>query len=66
MCLMSNQLDAIVTDPMMAEMIATGGVILMGVVINNLLELKRMRVGNFLQALAVAPLIWWVLSLFGS
>ena len=61
--LLANQLNAIVTDPMMAEMTATGGVILMGVAINNLLELKKIRVGNFLPALAVAPLIVWVLSL---
>ena len=61
--LLANQLNAIVTDPMMAEMTATGGGILMGVAINNLLELKKIRVGNFLPALAVAPLIVWVLSL---
>jgi len=62
--LLAGQLSAIVTDPMMAEMTATGGVILMGVAFNNLLELKKIRVGNFLPALAVAPLIVWVLSLF--
>ncbi len=62
--LLAGQLSAIVTDPMMAEMTATGGVILMGVAINNLLELKSIRVGNFLPSLAVAPLIVWVLSLF--
>jgi uncharacterized membrane protein YqgA involved in biofilm formation len=61
--LLAHQLNAIVTDPMMAEMTATGGVILMGVAINNLLELKKIRVGNFLPALAVAPLIVWILSL---
>jgi len=61
--LLANQLNAIVTDPMMAEMTATGGVILMGVAFNNLLEIKKMRVGNFLPALAIAPLIVWVLSL---
>jgi uncharacterized membrane protein YqgA involved in biofilm formation len=64
--LLAHQLNAIVTDPMMAEMTATGGVILMGVAINNLLELKKIRVGNFLPALAVAPLIVWVLSLFAK
>lgn len=60
--LMAGQLNAIVTDPMMAEMTATGGVILMGVAFNNLLEIKKIRVGNFLPALAVAPLIVWILS----
>ena len=62
--LLAGQLNSIVTDPMMAEMTATGGVILMGVAFNNLLEIKKIRVGNFLPALAVAPLIVWVLSLF--
>lgn len=60
--LLAGQLNAIVTDPMMAEMTATGGVILMGVAVSNLLELKKIRVGNFLPALAVAPLIVWVLE----
>jgi uncharacterized protein len=61
--LLAGQLNAIVTAPMMAEMTATGGVILMGVAFSNLLEIKKIRVGNFLPALAVAPLIVWVLSL---
>jgi hypothetical protein len=61
--LLANQLNAIVTDPMMAEMTATGGVILMGVAVSNLLEIKKIRVGNFLPALIIAPLIVWVLSL---
>ena len=61
--LLASQLNAIVTDPMMAEMTATGGVILMGVAFSNLLEIKKMRVGNFLPVLVIAPLIVWVLSL---
>ena len=63
--LLANQLNAIITDPMMAEMTATGGILLIGVGISNLLEIKKVRVGNFLPALAVAPLIVWILSLFG-
>jgi uncharacterized membrane protein YqgA involved in biofilm formation len=62
--LLAGQLSAIITDPMMNEMTATGGVILVGVAISSLLEIKRIRVGNFLPALAVAPLIVWVISLF--
>ncbi len=62
--LLAGQLSAIVTDPMMNEMTATGGVILVGLGISNLLEIRKIRVGNFLPALAVAPLIVWVLSLF--
>jgi uncharacterized protein len=62
--LLAHQLNSIITDPMMAEMTATGGILLMGVGISNLLEIKKIRVGNFLPALAIAPLIVWVLSLF--
>jgi hypothetical protein len=62
--LLAYQLNAIVTDPMMAEMTATGGILLIGVGISNLLDIKRIRVGNFLPALVVAPLIVWILSLF--
>jgi len=61
--LLAGQLSSIVTDPMMNEMTATGGVILTGLAISNLLEIKKIRVGNFLPALAVAPLIVWILSL---
>jgi uncharacterized membrane protein YqgA involved in biofilm formation len=61
--LLANQLNAIVTDPMMAEMTATGGILLIGVGVSNLLDIKKIRVGNFLPALAVAPLIVWALNL---
>jgi len=55
--LLAAQLDAIVTTTMMNEMTATGGVLLMGIGISSLLELKKIRVGNFLPALAIAPVI---------
>jgi uncharacterized membrane protein YqgA involved in biofilm formation len=61
--LLASQLNSIITTPMMAEMTATGGILLMGVGVSNLLEIKKIRVGNFLPALAIAPLIVWVLSL---
>lgn len=61
--LLAGTLSAIITDPMMSEMTATGGVILVGLAISNLLDMKKIRVGNFLPALAVAPLIVWILDL---
>jgi hypothetical protein len=63
--LLAVQLNALVTTPMLNEMTATGGVILMGLAISSLLEIKKIRAGNFLPALAIAPLIVWVLSLLG-
>jgi uncharacterized membrane protein YqgA involved in biofilm formation len=61
--LLAVQLNALVTTPMLNEMTATGGVILMGLAISSLLEIKKIRTGNFLPALAIAPLIVWILSL---
>lgn len=62
--LFAAQLSAIVTPLMMNELSATGGVILLGLAISSLLEIKKIRVGNMLPALAVAPIIVWGLSLF--
>jgi len=64
--LLAHQLSAILSDTMINEMTATGGVLLMGLGISSLLEIKKIKVGNFLPALAVAPLIVYILSLFGK
>src|SRR5918996_1546066 len=61
--LLAAQLNSIVTPSMMDELTATGGVILVGLAISSLLEIKKIRVGNMLPALFVAPLIVWILSL---
>jgi len=50
--------------PAVIEMSATGGVLILGIGL-ILLEIKRIRVGNFLPALLIAPLIVVVLQLFG-
>ena len=60
--LLAGQLDAIVTPAMMNELTATGGVILLGLAISSLLEIKKISVGNMLPALGIAPLVVWVLS----
>ena len=62
--LLAAQLDSFITEPMMIEMTAVGGVILIGLAISSLLEIKKIRVGSFLPALAVAPFIVWILSFF--
>jgi uncharacterized membrane protein YqgA involved in biofilm formation len=49
---------------MMNELTATGGVILMGIAISGLLEIKKIRTASFLPALVLAPLIVSVVSLF--
>ena len=61
--LLAAQLNSLVTPSMMNELTATGGVILVGLAISSLLEIKKIRVGNMLPALAIAPLIVWIVSL---
>jgi uncharacterized protein len=64
--LLASRLNTIFSDTMINEMTATGGVLLMGLSISSLLEIKKIRVGNFLPALAIAPLIVYLLGLFGK
>jgi uncharacterized protein len=61
--LLAAQLNAIMSKAMMAELTATGGVLLLGLSISSLLEIKKIRVGNFLPALVIAPLIVWIVPL---
>jgi len=63
--LLANQAQALLTTAMTNEMTATGGVLLLGLAISNLLEIKRIRVGNFLPALLVAPIIVAILTALG-
>jgi uncharacterized membrane protein YqgA involved in biofilm formation len=62
--LLASQLNAIITPAMMSEMTAVGGVLLLGIAISSLLEIKPIRMGNFLPSLAVAPLIVALLAFF--
>jgi uncharacterized membrane protein YqgA involved in biofilm formation len=54
--LLAAQVQHALTPPMIAEMTATGGVLIVGIGL-LLLELKRIRLASFLPALLVAPLI---------
>ena len=62
--LLAGQVQNIATATMMNELSAVGGVILVGIAISSLLELKKIRTGSFLPALLIAPIIVWILSLF--
>lgn len=48
--------SAVLTDPLIAEMTATGGLLMMSIGL-GLLEIKHIRTGNLLPAVFVAPLI---------
>jgi hypothetical protein len=62
--LAAAQLQNLVSGQMMNEMTAVGGVMLIGIAFSSLLEIKQIRVGNFLPALILAPIIAAVLALF--
>ncbi len=54
----------ILTPPMVTELTATGGVMILGIAL-LLLEIKTIRVANFLPALVVAPLLAFLWKLTG-
>jgi len=62
--LLATQAQAIINQNMMNEMTAVGGVLLIGLSVSSLLEIKPIRIGNFLPALMIAPIIVAVVALF--
>ena len=60
--LFASTLSRLLTDPMIVEMTATGGLIIVGISL-RLLELKDIRLASFLPALAIAPLIVALLAI---
>ncbi len=63
--LLAAQLSAVMTQAMVLEMSAVGGLLLVGIAVSSLLEIKPIRVGNFLPSLAIAPLVVAVLAALG-
>lgn len=60
--LLAAQAQAVLSETMMAEMTAVGGIIIIGLGIGSLLELRPIRTGNLLPALILAPLIVWLID----
>jgi uncharacterized membrane protein YqgA involved in biofilm formation len=60
------QAQAVLTAAMTAEMTAVGGLMLVGLAISSLLEIKRIRVGNLLPGLFMAPLLVALQALVGG
>jgi len=61
--LLARQIQSIMTETMIMELTATGGVILAGIALSNLLEIKKIRTASFLPALFIAPLIVYLITL---
>ncbi|KAF0111597.1 MAG: hypothetical protein FD147_778 [Chloroflexi bacterium] len=61
--LLAAQVQSVATPVMMSELTATGGVILMGIALSGLLEIKQIRTASYLPALMLAPLIVFLITL---
>lgn len=62
--LMADTIKIFLTDALITEMSAVGGVIIIGIGI-NLLGLKKIRIGNMLPAIFI-PIIYFIFSVFIS
>lgn len=54
--LFAGTLATILTEPMVTEMTATGGLIIVGIAI-NLLDIKQLPIANYVPAIFIAPVI---------
>jgi uncharacterized protein len=63
--LLAAQVQTWVSPEMMAEITAVGGVLLIGIAISSLLEIKPIRIGNFLPALVIVPILMAFVSFMG-
>jgi uncharacterized membrane protein YqgA involved in biofilm formation len=63
--LLAAQAMSFFNEVMLAELTAVGGILLLGLAVGSLLEIRPIRTGNLLPALVVAPLLVLLLNLFG-
>jgi uncharacterized membrane protein YqgA involved in biofilm formation len=63
--LLAAQAQSLLTPAMIREMTAAGGLLILGIGVGPLLELRPIRVANYLPALVIAPAIMAVLQVLG-
>ena len=63
--LLAAQAQSLLTTPMITEMTAVGGLLIMAIGFGSLLELRPIRVANYLPALVIAPAIVAALHALG-
>jgi uncharacterized membrane protein YqgA involved in biofilm formation len=63
--LLAAQAQSLLTTPMINELTAVGGLMIMAIGFGSLLELRPIRVANYLPALVLAPITVAVLHAFG-
>jgi uncharacterized membrane protein YqgA involved in biofilm formation len=63
--LLASQLQFLTSDVMLSEINALGGIMLAGLAVGSLLEIKKIRVANFLPAFIIVPFIVLLFKYFG-
>ncbi len=62
--LLAGQLQTILTGDILNEINALGGIMLAGLAISSLLEIRKIRVANFLPGFLIVPLVVLIFKLF--
>lgn len=62
--LLAEQAQRMMTDPMVTEMTAAGGVLLGAIAVSSLLEIKKIRVSSSIPALILTPFLVWLIAKF--
>jgi uncharacterized protein len=63
--LLAAQAQSLLSTPMINEMTAAGGLLMMAIGVGSLFELRPIRVANYLPALVIAPIIVAILHALG-
>ncbi|PKO16853.1 MAG: DUF554 domain-containing protein [Chloroflexi bacterium HGW-Chloroflexi-10] len=63
--LLASQLQFLMTDVLLQEISAVGGLMLIAIALSSLLEIKKIRVASFLPAFLLVPVLVWVFKYFG-
>lgn len=63
--LLAGTLQQVLDSAAIGELNAVGGLILLGIGLSMLLDLKHIKTANFLPALFIVPFVLWLFRLFG-
>jgi len=63
--LLAAQIQFLMTDVMLSEVNSLGGIMLVGLAISSLLEIRKIRVANFLPGFLIVPFIVLLFKYFG-
>ncbi|WP_206528077.1 DUF554 domain-containing protein [Marinitoga sp. 38H-ov] len=61
--LLASQLSFLTNEIYLNDLVAIGGIMVLGIGL-KILEIKDTKVGNFLPALLLSPILVWIVSLF--